>query len=189
MPRLLGLAFLLVATTASAEPNNQIRADLAVGGPGGMMALRYSRVLPTGTRIEPAFGLAYTGLIGSVLVTQPFTTREWSTPSGTKYSTKFEVYGGYGMSALRDGLHHPWAGDADRVPNGNYHWADFGLSMQTKWRSLLITAGSGASILVSSPKFEEMEDDDDWLWFFFPEGWMREQRWVPTLWSSIGWEF
>src|SRR5688572_26492768 len=115
MERLVCLALLTAATTARAESfepanatpkSNQLRTDLAFSGPGGLIAMRYSRVLSSGTRIEPAIGVAYTGYLGSLLVTQPLTTRQRRTGGGTAYSSAFEVYGGYGASVL-GGPRHP----------------------------------------------------------------------------------
>ncbi|HEY5925612.1 MAG TPA: hypothetical protein VIV11_28195 [Kofleriaceae bacterium] len=189
--KLVCLAIAVSTSTSHAEPaarDNQLRADLAFSGPGGIMAVRYSRVLPSGTRIEPAFGLAYTGVIGSVLVTQPFTSWDRRTQAGTLITTTLEVYGGYGASWM-GGRRHPWAGRESFIDDGVYHWADFGLSMQGSIRDWLITAGSGASVLVSAPMSFGEDREDDHLWFLFPEGWMAKQRWVPTLWTSIGYAF
>ena len=182
----------IMTSTAAAEPiqhSNQLRAELGMGGPAGVMALRYSRVLPTGMRIEPALGLAYTGVIGSMLITQPFARWDKTTKGGTPYTTELEVYGGYSMSMMRDGTHHPWTGREDFIPNGNYHWVDFGLSNQTKFKSWVLTMGAGASILLSAPMALFEPHEDDHLWFIFPDGWMSKQRWVPTLWSSVGYAF
>src|SRR5262245_19050498 len=122
MQRLACLALVAVANIAHAEPQlveypgpkpNQVRLDAAFSGPGGMMALRYSRALSTGLRIEPAGGLAHTGILTSLLVTQPLTSGDRRTNGGTPYTTALEVYGGYGVSVLREGLHHPWAASSN----------------------------------------------------------------------------
>ena len=202
MQRIACLVLAVVASTAHAEsPSsqlaertapkpNQLRADVAFSGPGGMMALRYSRMLSTGMRIEPAVGLAYTGLLISALVAQPITSWDRRTSGGTAYTTALELYGGYGASVLRDGLHHPWAGSPNHIPDGTYHWVDFGLSTMTRLRSWVFGMGTGASILVKAPDSLGAEmREDDYLWPLFPEGWMTKQHWVPTLWTSMGYEF
>lgn len=173
-----------------ATERNQLRLELGIGGPGGLMAIRYSRVLPTGTRIEPAVGLGYTGVLGSLLVTHPLFEGVTHTGRGTPVGASFELYGGYRASYLNDDLHHPWTGRADFIPNGTYHWIDVGLSTQMRWRALRITAGLGATKLVSGPAGIGGEDAaSETFWFFFPEGWFARHALAPSLWSSIGYAF
>lgn len=175
---------------ASSSTDHQLRLELGVGGPGGLMAVRYSRVLATGTRIEPAFGLGYTGVVGSLLVTQPLVDKVSHTRAGTPYVATFEIYGGYSASHLRDGLHHPWVGRESFIPDGTYHWIDLGLSTQMRWRGLVLTAGLGATKLVSGPNGIGGENlDEETFWWVFPEGWIGKQRMAPSLWSSIGHAF
>jgi hypothetical protein len=50
---------------AEVQDRNQVHLALGVGGPTGLVGLRYSRVVTeVGTRIEPGIGLGYTGVVG-----------------------------------------------------------------------------------------------------------------------------
>jgi hypothetical protein len=170
--------------------HHQLRLDLGAGAPGGLMAVRYSRVLSHGTRIEPAAGLGLTGVVGSLLVTQPLADKVGHTRGGTPFVTTFEIYGGYGASHLRDGLHHPWAGREMFIPNGTYHWIDLGISTQTRFRSFLLTSGVGMTKLLAGPEGIGGDDiDEETFWWLFPEGWLGKHAMGPALWSSVGYEF
>ena len=200
MTRTLILAAALLSSTARAdsiEPlteekplHNQLRGDFAFSGPGGMIALRYSRVLDSGLRIEPAIGIGQSGYFGSAIVTMPFYVKNKVTKSGLPYRAQLEVYAGYGASYYSADHEHPWSGNPNFFPVGVYHWVDFGISQTTTVKGWIVGMGGGASILVHSPMSatDEMHEDED-LWWVFPEGWMRKQHWVPTLWTTIGREF
>jgi hypothetical protein len=184
------LVLIALASTARADGGaNQLRLELGVGGPGGAAAVRYSRVLPTRTRIEPAIGLAYTGVLGSLLVTQPFVRSEDSW-RGHVSTTTIELYAGYSVSALGDGLRHPLAGREDFLPDGIYHWLDAGISLQGTLPWFQVTGGVGFSKLLAGPDGIGGPDlDEETFWFLYGEGWIGKQRWAPALWSSIGWQF
>lgn len=175
-----------------ADDRNQLRLELGMGGPAGLMAVRYSRVLSTRTRIEPGVGLAYTGAIGSLLVAQPLAERVSYTKGGTPTSATFELYVGYGASHASDALEHPWAGSKTAIPAGTYHWIDIGISTQFRYKALTLTGGIGATKLVSGPDGiggTGEDEDEELLWPFFPEGWFEHAGMAPALWSSVGWTF
>lgn len=178
-------------TTASPAPpiTHQLRFEIGVGGPGGLMGVRYSRVLSSsGTRIEPGVGLAYTGVIGSLVVTQPL-FEHTSRKGAYETRTTFELYGGYSASHLADSTRHAWTGPEAFLPNGTYHWIDLGISVQGRLSHFVITAGCGVTKLVAGPAGIKSVDEDDTIWFLFPEGWIGRQRMAPALWSSLGYAF
>jgi len=180
------------AQTAKRPPpgDHQLRLELGVGGPGGLMAVRYSRVLSTGTRIEPAVGLGYTGVVGSLLVAHPFYERVRQRWGGSPIGATLEIYAGYSASRLTDGLDHPWTGRDEFLPHGTYHWIDVGLSTQASWRNLRWTTGVGVTKLVSGPAEIGGEGlDEETFWFAFPEGWIGKHGIAPALWSSVGYAF
>lgn len=177
--------------TTPAKPlpptSDQLRLELGAGGPGGLVSVRYSRVLSTGTRIEPGAGLAYTGILGSLLITQPLFERR-SRTAHHETSFSFEVYGGYSASHLADSTRHAGAGDAFYIPDGTYHWLDLGISVQGRWRSIVLTTGLGVTKLLAGPELPGV-DEEDTFWFLFPEGWLGKHGMAPALWSSIGYSF
>lgn len=174
-------------------PLNQLRLDLGIGGPGGLMALRYSRVLSTKTRIEPGLGLGYTGVIGSLMITQPFYERVRRPKGHAPMFSSLGAYLGYSASLRSASLEHPWVGNEAVIPNGAYHWIDFGLSVQTRWHNVLLTVGAGVTKLVAAPDGVggpmETDDDEDFLWWIAPEGWFANPGIAPSLWSSVGYAF
>jgi hypothetical protein len=173
-----------------ATERNQLRLELGIGGPSGMIAVRYSRVLATRTRIEPAVGLGYTGVLGSLLVTHPLFEAVVHTKRGTATGITFELYGGYSASHKTDALEHPWTGRPQLIPNGTYHWIDFGLSTQVRWRALRMTAGGGVTKLLDGPAGIGGDNHEhETFWYFFPEGWFSRKQLAPAFWSSIGFAF
>lgn len=169
---------------------NELRLELGVGGPAGLMAVRYSRVLSGGTRIEPAVGLGYTGVVGSLMVTQPLVERVRYKPGGTPLIATFEIYGGYSASVLTEDLRHGSVGREAFVPDGTYHWIDIGLSTQARWGSLRVTTGLGVTKLLTGPAGIGGDlDDEDISWLASPEGWVGKLGIAPSLWSSVGLSF
>lgn len=172
---------------ADVTPRNQLRLELGIAGPGGLMALRYSRVLSTDTRIEPAVGIGYTGMLGSLLVTQPFFQRIRRWPDHAPMFSSLEVYLGYSVTHRSVESADP----APSIPNGTYHWIDFGLSVQNRWHGVVFMMGGGVSKLMSAPAGlggapDEQNDD---LSFPLPEEWLARKGYAPSLWSSIGYAF
>jgi hypothetical protein len=167
---------------------NQLRLELGVGAPAGLVAVRYSRVLPTGTRIEPGLGLGYTGMLASLMVTQALIAGTTRTDSGQPVGATFELYGGYSASRRSDAADHAWTGPEQFIPRGTYHWIDVGISTQLRWRQLVFTTGLGVTKLVAGPADigGASNADDETFWFFFPEGWFGKYAIAPSIWTSVG---
>jgi hypothetical protein len=166
---------------------NQLRLELGVGAPAGLVGLRYSRVLPTRTRIEPGLGLGYTGMLASLLVTQPLLAGTTRTDGGTPVGVTLELYAGYSASRRSDAGDHPWTGPEQFIPRGTYHWIDAGASTQMRWRQLVFTTGLGITKLVAGPDgIGGGVAAEETFWFVFPEGWFAKYAIAPTLWSSVG---
>jgi hypothetical protein len=166
---------------------NQLRLETGLGAPAGVVALRYSRVLPTQTRVEPGAGIGYTGMLASILVTQPVFERATHAWNGALVDASLELYAGYSVSRQSRATDHAWSASEMVIPDGTYHWLDAGVSVQVRWRQIVFTTGGGVTKLLAGPRGIGGPDvDEDTIWFFVPEGWFAQARLAPALWTSLG---
>lgn len=181
MRHLAWLFVVSVTDIARAEPANAVWMELGMAAPGGVIALRANhRLADFGLAIEPAVGVGYTGLVGSLLLAQ-----ELARLTGTKPPASLEVYGGYSVGLLNDTTRAAFSAHQGSVPNGAYHFVDAGMLLRGHWKNFFMVFGGGLSFLVARPGAELVEDE----WFVLtPEWWLR-RRVMPVARVGLGYAF
>lgn len=169
-----------------AETPHEVRLDVGVAAPVGLVGARYGyRVAARGPWLSAGLGLGYTGLHLSAVVDQPLVTAEGV---GGNTDLTLSVYLGYAVGFVRDGLSLP-ASLATTPPDGNYHWLDGGLTLRGGIGHLLFSVSLGVSGLAGAPELTSLSEDR-FVFGVLPlaDGWVRG-RLVPSLGMGLGARF